>query len=74
MKNLFGSRRKKTPGTARATASPIGRHPASRAADASARQPVLDNPDFSVQEEGIDPYNSGVFDRSESWARVNKRS
>lgn len=30
--------------------------------------------DPSVAADGCDPYNSGMFDRRDSWSRVNKRS
>ncbi len=37
---------------------------------------TFDNPDLSVQPEpdtGFDPYNTGTFNRSGSWERINKR-
>jgi len=44
------------------------------------RQPaavdLLDNPDLSLtapQDDGFDPYNTGTFNRSGSWERINKR-
>jgi len=36
----------------------------------------LDNPDLSLdapQETGFDPYNTGTFNRSGSWERINRR-
>jgi len=54
-----------------------GAVPASRAAGpppvpegcAGTAQAATERPDG-----GCDPYNSGVFDRADSWSRVNKRS
>ena len=37
---------------------------------------LLDNPDLSLdttQDEGFDPYNTGTFNRSGSWERINRR-
>lgn len=37
---------------------------------------TLDNPDLDVvppPETGFDPYNTGTFNRSGSWERINKR-
>ena len=37
---------------------------------------LLDNPSLkldSSQDEGFDPYNTGTFNRSGSWERINKR-
>jgi hypothetical protein len=37
---------------------------------------ILDNPDLSVEtqkDSGFDPYNTGTFNRSGSWERINKR-
>lgn len=37
---------------------------------------LFDNPDLELdapQESGFDPYNTGTFNRSGSWERVNKR-
>lgn len=86
MMNLFGYLKKKTPIAGGETTSPAGSHPAARSTCATGRQvtlspeaarvaSLLDNPDLALQpDEGSDPYNSGLFDRGESWTRVNKRS
>jgi len=37
---------------------------------------ALDNPDLTIEpppETGFDPYNTGTFNRSGSWERINKR-
>ena len=37
---------------------------------------LLDNPGLSLdtnQDEGFDPYNTGTFNRSGSWERINRR-
>ena len=37
---------------------------------------TFDNPDLAVEtppDEGFDPYNTGTFNRSGSWERINKR-
>ncbi|MBA3563010.1 MAG: hypothetical protein H0W33_03195 [Gammaproteobacteria bacterium] len=86
MMNLFGFLKKKKQIVGGETTSPTGSHPAVPLAGATGRHAtlnpeaarvasLLDNPDLALQaDEGVDPYNSGLFDRSESWARVNKRS
>jgi hypothetical protein len=51
-------------------ASAAGPHAAPRPEDcAGAEQVPTEAPDV-----GCDPYNSGVFDRADSWSRVNRRS
>jgi hypothetical protein len=37
---------------------------------------MLDNPSLKLesgQDEGFDPYNTGMFNRGSSWERINKR-
>ena len=37
---------------------------------------LLDNPSLKLeagQDDGFDPYNTGTFNRSGSWERINKR-
>lgn len=70
-----------TSGTAPSTAS-IAVKSAARPA-ASAKTPgkkkhameVLDNPRLSLErpEDGFDPYNTGAFNRSQSWERIGKK-
>lgn len=76
-KRLFGRARK-----ARNRQRPNFRGAAARTdfpASATSKAPLvdeLDNPDLTVErppETGFDPYNTGTFNRSGSWERINKR-
>ncbi|MGH8495653.1 MAG: hypothetical protein ACREVN_05925 [Gammaproteobacteria bacterium] len=86
MINPFGFLKKKPPAVAGTAASATGVHPAVRVASVTGRHVAL-NPEaarvcslldpgleLETDEGGVDPYNSGLFDRGESWSRVNKRS
>jgi hypothetical protein len=47
-----------------------------RGREESAAMQKLDNPDLNLdvpQDSGFDPYNTGTFNRSGSWARINRR-
>ena len=33
---------------------------------------ILDNPDLELEQHGFDPYNSGSFDRNQSWKSTKK--
>lgn len=47
-----------------------------RGREESATMEKLDNPDLNLdapQDAGFDPYNTGTFNRSGSWARINRR-
>ena len=77
LKRLFGGGR--TPrGQARHVTTRVqigGSNPTFRKTKPPATD-ALDTPDLSIeapQETGFDPYNTGTFNRSGSWERINKR-
>jgi len=58
------------------TAQGISEPPLFPNAKRSPTAEILDNPDLSVDTQhdaGFDPYNTGTFNRSGSWERINKR-
>ncbi len=77
IKRLFG-RDQKTHRSAQRSArieTTFDRAPAASDSKASVVD-SLDNPDLDVvppPDTGFDPYNTGTFNRSGSWERINKR-
>ena len=76
-KRLFGrgqkARRPAQRGSHNETA--YARNPAFPSSKPSAVD-TLDNPDLEIDtppDPGFDPYNTGTFNRSGSWERINKR-
>lgn len=75
VRRLFGRTREASlprPGSAPATKAPRRSPllpPSKSAID------LLENPDLKLdtQDAGFDPYNTGTFNRSGSWERINKR-
>jgi hypothetical protein len=77
LKRLFGGRAKsqrpRSHGGLRANAV-LGHKPAKNDKQSVAER--LDNPDLMLDappNDGFDPYNTGTFNRSGSWERINKR-
>lgn len=77
LKQLLGGSPKNTPPRPRSASrvnAIIGHRP-----DTSGQKSVaekLDNPELSLdipKDDGFDPYNTGTFNRSGSWERINKR-
>ena len=76
MIDLLGAirRRGRTATSAPAAGAPLAPAPSRHAATApEAGAPATQEPPHEA-EVGCDPYNSGMFDRADSWSRVNKRS
>ena len=76
-KRLFGQGRKARRPAQRGThiGTVYGRKPAFPSSKPSGVD-TFDNPDLDVEtppETGFDPYNTGTFNRSGSWERINKR-
>ena len=57
------------PTGAAAPGTPPGRPSGRRAAGAESRT----RPDTSSADAGVDPYNTGSFDRNKAWERVGRR-
>ena len=78
VKQLFGGGRahSKRHAPMSAPVQPRGLQARTTAAKRGAAADLLDNPSLkleSSQDEGFDPYNTGTFNRSGSWERINKR-
>lgn len=78
VKRLFGSKRRGQPPVRRSAAHfTLGaRNGAGFPTLKPSSVDLFDNPDLKLDtppDTGFDPYNTGTFDRSGSWERVNKR-
>ncbi len=78
VKQLFGTNR--TPAKRRVLATPAAAHgglpPRPITTTRKSATDLLDNPSLKLEagtDEGFDPYNTGTFNRSGSWERINKR-
>jgi hypothetical protein len=73
-KKTAGKKQAATKGKAPTPSERALRH--SRRPDAAKVLEALEHPELGLEpeEEGFDPYNSGVFDRSKIWEDYKKRS
>jgi len=79
VKRLFGHGNSRHHAMRKPDPRPFVKAPPSRPISTTPRTTtdLLDNPslrlDTSDDDEGFDPYNTGTFNRSGSWERINKR-
>lgn len=78
VRQLFGSKRipPKRPESIANSTMPGGLRPRTMSTPSKPTADLLDNPSLKLeagQEDGFDPYNTGTFNRSGSWERINKR-
>ena len=78
VRQFFGSKRipPKRPKSIATPTRPDGLRPRPLSSPRKPTADLLDNPSLKLEagkDDGFDPYNTGTFNRSGSWERVNKR-
>lgn len=78
VRQLFGSKRipPKRPGSNATPTTPGGLRPRPLSTPRKPTADLFDNPSLKLEagnDDGFDPYNTGTFNRSGSWERINKR-